>query len=75
MTELKAQLKRTLVTELNLEDIAPEDIASMRPVRDGLGMDSLDAVEMSCCAARLWRGNPNMDEGRQAFQSISARPN
>ncbi|MCU7844758.1 MAG: acyl carrier protein [Candidatus Thiodiazotropha sp. (ex Monitilora ramsayi)] len=39
----------TLIVEtLNLEDISPEEIESQAPLfRDGLGLDSIDALELS----------------------------
>lgn len=74
MTELKEQLKRTLITELNLEDITPADIDDDAPLfGDGLGLDSLDAVEIVVLVQRSFGVEiRNMDEGKQAFQSITA---
>ena len=43
----KEKLKQMLVEELNLEDITPEEIEDDAPLfGDGLGLDSLDAVEI-----------------------------
>ncbi len=47
MEELKLQLKEQLIEALNLEDITPEDIDSSAPLfGDGLGLDSIDALEI-----------------------------
>lgn len=47
MEELKLKFKQQLIEALNLEDITPEDIESSAPLfGDGLGLDSLDALEI-----------------------------
>lgn len=47
MSELEDELKRLLVHELRLEDIAPEDIDTDEALfGTGLGLDSIDALEL-----------------------------
>jgi len=47
MEQLIGELKEHLIEELNLEEITPEDIDSEAPLfRDGLGLDSIDALEI-----------------------------
>jgi acyl carrier protein len=47
MDELELELKRLIVSALNLEDIAPEEIDSTEPLfGDGLGLDSIDGLEL-----------------------------
>ncbi|MCP4409473.1 MAG: acyl carrier protein [Gammaproteobacteria bacterium] len=42
------ELKALLVSELNLEDITAADIDADAPLfRDGLGLDSIDALELA----------------------------
>ena len=42
------ELRALLVLELNLEDILPDDIDANAPLfRDGLGLDSIDALELA----------------------------
>jgi len=42
------ELKTLLISELNLEDIKPNDIDASAPLfRDGLGLDSIDALELA----------------------------
>lgn len=74
MTELKEQLKQTLITELNLEDITPADIEDDAPLfGDGLGLDSLDAVEIVVLVQRTFGVEiRDMEEGKKAFQSVTA---
>ena len=48
MEELIEKLKVELIEALNLEEITPEDIDSEAPLfgDDGLGLDSIDALEI-----------------------------
>lgn len=70
---LKERLKQVIVEGLNLEEIRPEDIQDDAPLfGDGLGLDSLDAVELVVLLEKHFGVEvKNMDEGRAAFQSIN----
>ena len=47
MKELIEKLKGELIEELNLEDIDPSEIEDSAPLfGDGLGLDSIDALEI-----------------------------
>ncbi|MGV8829292.1 MAG: phosphopantetheine-binding protein [Breznakibacter sp.] len=47
MDQLKDELKIRLIEALNLEEISPEEIDSTAPLfGDGLGLDSIDALEI-----------------------------
>ena len=47
MEQLKEELKVKLIEALNLEEITPADIESDAPLfGDGLGLDSIDALEI-----------------------------
>lgn len=47
MSELKENLKRQIVEQLNLKDVKPEDIGDDTPLFvEGLGLDSIDALEL-----------------------------
>ena len=72
--DLKEKLKTILVTELNLEDVKPEDIIDGAPLFvEGLGLDSLDAVELVMLLQKHFGIElKSMEEGRPAFASIDA---
>lgn len=69
---LKEQLKELLIKELNLEDVSPEDISDDMPLfGEGLGLDSLDAVELVVILEKYFGVEvKSLEEGRAAFQSI-----
>ena len=47
MEQLKQEFKEKLIEALNLEEITPDDIDSSAPLfGDGLGLDSIDALEI-----------------------------
>jgi acyl carrier protein len=72
--DLKAKLKRILIAELNLEDLRPEQIEDAAPLFGaGLGLDSLDAVELVMLLQKHFGITlKDKEEGRPAFASVNA---
>ena len=74
MADLKLRLKQLLVANLYLEGIQPEDITDDMPLfeKDGLGLDSLDAVELVVILEKEFGVRiKNADAAKNAFQSIT----
>ena len=72
---MKQELKALLVNELNLEDISPDDIDEAAPqFRDGLGLDSIDALELSVIIDRQYGIKIKAEDERNAeiFSSLNA---
>ncbi|WP_339486974.1 phosphopantetheine-binding protein [Pseudomonas sp. EL_65y_Pfl2_R95] len=47
MSELQREIKNLIIESLGLEDMSAEDIAADQPLfGDGLGLDSVDALEL-----------------------------
>ena len=53
MEQLVEQLKQQLIDALNLEDMTPDDIDADAPLfGEGLGLDSIDALEVILLLAK-----------------------
>ncbi|MDR2947473.1 MAG: phosphopantetheine-binding protein [Candidatus Adiutrix sp.] len=74
---IKDELKKHLIADLHLEDIRPEDIADAAPLfgeeAEGLGLDSLDAVELVVLLQKRFNVTvKSMEEARDAFTTLDA---
>jgi acyl carrier protein len=72
LDEIRKFLKQLLVENLSLEDILPEDIKDNEILfGDGLGLDSLDAVEIVVLLQRNFGLEvKDMKQGREIFYSV-----
>ncbi len=77
LAQIRKRLKEMLVSELSLEDVKPEEIKDDEILfGDGLGLDSLDAVEIVVLLKRNFAVEiKDMDEGRKIFYSIETLSN
>jgi acyl carrier protein len=72
--DIRTVLKKELIKTLRLEGIDPEDIDDAAPLfGEGLGLDSLDAVELTVLIQRLFGVIiENTEAAREAFASVDA---
>lgn len=74
MNETEQELKELIIEALNLEDISPDDIDSKALLfGDGLGLDSIDALELGVAVRRKYGVNLDIDseEIRTHFESVA----
>lgn len=74
---LRSEIKALIVSELNLRGRDPEsiedDAALFGPTAGGLGLDSLDALQLAMAIEeRLGARIPEGDEARAIFESVRA---
>lgn len=74
MDNLILQLKNQIIDALNLEDMTADDINAEAPLfGDGLGLDSIDALELIVLLEREYGiklSNPT--EGKAIFKSVAS---
>ncbi len=72
--ELVEQLKLQIIEALNLEDIEADEIDPAEPLFvEGLGLDSIDALELVVMLEKHYGIKiTEMEVGKQAFRSLNA---
>ena len=73
--DLKLQLKALIVESLVLEDVQPEDIGDDLPLfGEGLGLDSIDALELAIAIERRFGVKIESDDerNREIFASTAS---
>jgi acyl carrier protein len=74
MSELVQDIKELIISSLNLEDVTAEQIVDDAPLfQEGLGLDSIDALELAVAIERRYRVTiPDEAVGKKAFSSVNA---
>jgi acyl carrier protein len=75
LADLQLELKRLIIEALKLEDIRPEQIDASEPLfGDGLGLDSIDALELGVAIRKSYkiRIEAVTDEVKAHFRSVES---
>lgn len=75
MSEFEQEIAAMIIDSLNLEDVSVSDIAPDAPLfGDGLGLDSIDALELALAISQNYGVNIKSDDqqNQQIFSSLSA---
>ncbi len=72
MENTKKKIKEILIEDLKLQGITPDETKDTDPLfGDGLGLDSLDAVELVVLIQKYFDVQiADMEEGEKAFESV-----
>ena len=75
MEDLKLEIKKIIISALELEDIKPENIVDSEPLfGEGLGLDSIDALELGIALKKRFgiSFSAENSENRKHFASVDA---
>lgn len=74
MSDLKRDIKELIISSLNLGEMSPDEIVDDAPLfQEGLGLDSIDALELAVAIERKYRVTiPDEAVGKKVFSSVSA---
>jgi len=75
MSTLEKDIKELIVEALMLDDVKPDEIDSEAPLfGDGLGLDSIDALELAIALDRKFKVKINADDPntRETFRSVKS---
>jgi len=75
LQDIESELKTLIVEALILKDTTPEQISTTAPLFiEGLGLDSIDALELAMAIEGRWGFKIGADEAkaRQAFGSVQS---
>ena len=75
METLKKEIKEVIIASLQLEDITPENIVASAPLfGDGLGLDSIDALELGVALKKKFgvKFTAESEESKKHFASVDA---
>ena len=75
MPELEQEIKELIISALALEDITPQEIDAAAPLFvDGLGLDSIDALELGLALQKRYGVSLSADseQTRQHFRSVQS---
>ena len=74
MDALKKEIKELIISSLNLDDVTVDGIDDAAPLfQDGLGLDSIDALELAVAIERRFRVTiPDEAVGKKAFSSVNS---
>ena len=72
--DLVLELKKLIINTLKLEEITPEDIeADGQLFGEGLGLDSIDALELVVALEKTYGVFiPDSEVGKKVFRSVNA---
>lgn len=75
MREFEREIAAMIIETLNLEEVSVDDIAPAAPLfGDGLGLDSIDALELALAISQNYGVQIKSDDQRnqQIFSSLAA---
>jgi acyl carrier protein len=75
LTPLELEIARLIVESLSLDDVRAEEISAESPLfGEGLGLDSIDALELALAVARKYGIQIRSDDvdNRRIFASVRA---